>query len=105
MNFDNLPWQEQSNKWWDYNLERENSIITEIFTGQLMNKIQCQKCNAVSLAFDNFMDLSLSIPRGGMRIIGKIELQACLRAFIQEEKMEACGYKCQKCKYEDKLTK
>ena len=43
-----------------------------------MNKIECNKCKYVSLAFDNFMDLSLSIPRRAYRIIGEVKLEDCL---------------------------
>jgi ubiquitin C-terminal hydrolase len=59
-----------------------------------MNKIECQACGHSSLAFDNFMDLSISIPRKGVRITGYVDLKDCLRSFIQAERMEECGYKC-----------
>jgi ubiquitin C-terminal hydrolase len=49
------------------------------------------------------MDLSLPIPND--KLLGKgsstLELEDCLRAFIQEEDMEKCGYKCTRCKSED----
>ena len=62
MDFDGESIEEQSQKWWKYNWERENSIISDIFAGQLMSKIECQSCKHCSYAFDNFMDLSVSIP-------------------------------------------
>jgi len=70
-----------------------------------MNKIECQSCNHCSYAFDNFMDLSISIPRKGIKITGYVDLKDCLKTFIQPEKMEECGYKCSKCKKVDNFNK
>lgn len=39
MDFEKLPDDQQSENWWQYNKERDNSIITDLFTGQLMNKL------------------------------------------------------------------
>ena len=70
-----------------------------------MNKIECQNCNYASYAFDNFMDLSISIPRKGVRITGYVSLDDCLKSFISPERMEECGYKCTKCKKVDNFNK
>ena len=86
-------------------MERDNSIITELFIGQLMSKIECQSCKHSSLAFDNFSVLPVSFPRSGQRITGYISVEKCLESFIKEESMEACGYKCSKCKKVDNLKK
>ena len=43
-----------------------------------MNKIECLGCGHCSYAFDNFMDLSISIPRKGVRITGYVDLSDCL---------------------------
>jgi ubiquitin C-terminal hydrolase len=60
-----------------------------------MNKIECLNCGFSSYAFDNFMDLSVPIPRKGVRITGYVNLaDDCLKNFILPEKMEECGYKC-----------
>jgi ubiquitin C-terminal hydrolase len=57
-------------------------------------------CGYESYKFDNFMDLSLPIPMSQDKY-RSLTLQDCLKAFIQEEQMEKCGYKCSKCKSED----
>jgi ubiquitin carboxyl-terminal hydrolase 2/21 len=101
MNFGTLSLDEQSEKWWQYNMARDDSIITDLFTGQLMNTISCLACKHESYAFDNFMDLSVSIPRKGSRITGYTGLDECLESYIQPERMEQCGYKCEKCKKVD----
>lgn len=33
MDFDNLPISDQSEKWWKYYLERDDSIVTDVFSG------------------------------------------------------------------------
>jgi ubiquitin C-terminal hydrolase len=70
-----------------------------------MNRLECNKCRHSSLAFDNFMDLSVSIPRKAVRMTGVIDLRDCLETYIKAEKMEECGYKCPKCKTHDDFTK
>jgi ubiquitin C-terminal hydrolase len=70
-----------------------------------MNKIECLSCGYKSLAFDNFMDLSISIPRKAVRITGYENLEECLKSFISPERMEECGYKCSKCKKVDNFSK
>lgn len=102
MEFENMPWEEQSNQWWIHNKNIDDSIITDVFEGQLLSKIQCQACNQASLAFDNFMDLSVHIPRAGKK---GVSLTDCLESFISDEDMEKCGYKCSKCKKPDQCKK
>mmetsp|Transcript_7191 Transcript_7191/g.11334 ORF Transcript_7191/g.11334 Transcript_7191/m.11334 type:complete len:108 (+) Transcript_7191:236-559(+) len=51
------------------------------------------------------MDLSLSIPRGAVRLTCQADVTRCLETFIQKEKMEECGFKCSKCKAVDKMEK
>ena len=105
LDFDNLAVEEQSKNWWQYNLERDNSIITDLFTGQLMNRLECNRCHHKSYAFDNFMDLSISIPRKAVRMTGVIDLRDCMETYIKPEKMEECGFKCKKCKGVDDFSK
>jgi hypothetical protein len=33
MNFGNLSLDEQSQRWWQYNKDRDDSVITDLFTG------------------------------------------------------------------------
>jgi ubiquitin C-terminal hydrolase len=76
-------------------------------------RTKCQICGYESYKFDNYMDLSIPIPytsssstRSLFSYKSKVEdkvvkLEECLNSFIQEEEMEKCGYKCNKCKSED----
>ena len=97
--------EEQSATWAKYFAERDNSIITDLFEGQLCSKIECQKCHHKSYTFDNFMDLSVSIPRKAVRYTGYVDIDECLRTFVAPEAMERCGYKCSKCKAVDDMEK
>ena len=92
----------QSEIWQQYFRARDNSIITDLFEGQLCSKIECMKCGFQSLTFDNFMDLSLPL---NTQFFGSLEVEDCLKNFTEPERMEKCGYKCQKCKAVDKMEK
>jgi ubiquitin C-terminal hydrolase len=70
-----------------------------------MNKIECLNCNSCSYAFDNFMDLSLSFSRSASRITGNVSLEDCIKSFTNPERMEQCGYKCEKCGKLDNMSK
>lgn len=100
---DKLPMDQQSEVWHQYFQERDNSIITDLFEGQLCSKIECMKCGYQSLTFDNFSDLSLSIPN--KMSMGSLGVADCLKNFVASERMEKCGYKCSKCKAVDKMEK
>lgn len=70
-----------------------------------MNRLDCKKCGHKSYAFDNFMDLSVHIPRKAVKMTGMISLRECLDSFITPERMEECGFKCSKCKGVDNFEK
>ena len=101
---DKEPISKQSEIWARYFRARDNSIITDIFEGQLCSAITCKKCGYQSLTFDNFMDLSLSMPKRSFSF-SSLDLTECLQNFIEPENMESCGYRCAKCKKVDNMTK
>jgi ubiquitin carboxyl-terminal hydrolase 2/21 len=70
-----------------------------------MSKIECMKCHHKSLTFDNFMDLSISIPTKSIRITGDVDVNECLQSYVASEKMERCGYECSKCGAIDNMEK
>lgn len=49
-------------RFWEYNLSINNSIITDLFTGQFHSIIQCSDCNWISNTFHTFQIMSLPIP-------------------------------------------
>lgn len=95
--------QYNSDIWWNYNLMRDNSIVTDCFGGQLFSKITCCKCNNESWAFDNFMDLSLSFTRS-LNILPSISLERLVEHFLKEENLEE-PFHCGQCKAPQKSKK
>ena len=87
LDFQNLPIDEQSEEWSRYYKARDNSIMTDLFEGQLINRTTCLSCGFQDCAFDNFMDLSIEIPRKAVRFLGSIKLSECLDKFIEPERM------------------
>lgn len=51
-----------SKEFWDGFLKREQSLLVDLFYGQLKSRVQCTQCEHVSLTFDPFNMLSLPIP-------------------------------------------
>ena len=92
-------------RYWEYHASRNNSPITDLFTGQLMSVLKCQACSHRSASFDPVMDLSVPLVkangRGALRT-----LTDCLDEFVAEEllqKMEAVY--CSRCKDHQNHTK
>jgi ubiquitin carboxyl-terminal hydrolase 8 len=83
--------------------ERDDSIMTDLFEGQLMSSVTCLSCNYKSASFDNYMDLSVELPRKSM--LGSLTLQDCLGNFFTEETMKNSGYKCEGCKKKVNIQK
>ena len=70
--------------------------MTDLFEGQLVNRTKCLKCGFQDFAFDNYMDLSVEIPRKVSR--SSVKITECLAQFIEPEQMIGTGFKCSKCK-------
>ena len=60
--------EDNPNECWNRYKMRDNSVIVDLFQGQLKNKIICDVCGHVSNNYDPFMMMSLPIPQGN-RII------------------------------------
>jgi len=90
--------QDISDEWFDYMLERDNSIVTDLFCGQLLSKTRCTHCNYESLAFDNYWDLALSFAKGATHLNDMME------QFLKEEELDDL-FNCEKCKTKRKSKK
>ena len=103
LKFTNESQKEQSDEWWSYFKSIEDSYITDLFQGQLMNMTECHSWGHQSLAFDNFMDLSLPLPKEESKSlysrVGSVTLSQWLSEFTKQEKFDAdWGYKWEKWK-------
>jgi ubiquitin carboxyl-terminal hydrolase 2/21 len=78
MKFEKHSVGEQSEKWFQYYRQRDDSIVTDLFEGQLMSRVGCLSCNHQTYAFDNFLDLSIDFPRKATRFTGTISLEDCM---------------------------
>ena len=54
--------EEASLRWWKNHIERENSIIVDLFHGQFKSVVKCPECDRVNTIYDPFMNLGLPIP-------------------------------------------
>ena len=51
-----------SKRFWDNYLKRNDSIITDLFCGQMKSTITCPNCGFINITFDPFNTLNLNIP-------------------------------------------
>lgn len=106
---------------WEVYMRFNDSIVADLFAGQLQSTVRCLTCNTKSHCFDPFLDLSVPIPRGQesklsfatarLRGRGSIEtvrcsLEECLQNFTSEEVLdEENMFHCDCCKTKRKGTK
>jgi ubiquitin C-terminal hydrolase len=67
-------------RYWKNHKQRNDSPITDIFTGQLMSELVCQKCQHRSLNFDPFEDISVELKRLSRGVYAKAPSLAPLAA-------------------------
>ncbi|XP_056157698.1 ubiquitin carboxyl-terminal hydrolase 21 [Lampris incognitus] len=95
---------EEAAAMWKEHLERDDSKIVDLFSGQLRSSLHCSVCSHYSTTFDVFCDLSLPIPkRSSAR---ELTLRECLDLFSQEEKLgEENAPMCERCNRRTESTK
>lgn len=79
-------------KSWRSNLEKNCSIIIDLFQGQLKSTLQCMSCNGMKVKFEQFLHLSLQIPQN----TNNPTLDDCLNEFIKPEQLNDKWF-CPKC--------
>ena len=112
----------ESNTSWNNYLKKNDSVITDIFGGQLQSTIECLTCHHRSHCFDPFLDLSVPIevppssestaPKskfGGRKNIREptsCSLYDCFASYSATEILEGDNaYNCEKCKSKQKSSK
>uniref|UniRef100_A0A672FRR8 Ubiquitin carboxyl-terminal hydrolase 21 n=1 Tax=Salarias fasciatus TaxID=181472 RepID=A0A672FRR8_SALFA len=89
---------------WKKHLERDDSMIVDLFSGQLRSSLHCSVCSHYSNTFDVFCDLSLPIPKRSAA--GEVTLRECLDLFSQEEKLDKENSPmCERCNRRTECTK
>jgi ubiquitin C-terminal hydrolase len=87
-----------------YQLSWHNSLVEDLFVGQLQSTVTCAGCGGTSHCFDPFYSLALPLParKGG----GPVPLQELLAAFVQSEDLQDSErYRCGKCGPSQPATK
>jgi len=84
--------KEISNDWWRYFTARNDSLVWNLFAGQLKSETRCKVCGHRSRVFDPFMDLSVPIPKS------ECTLGDCLEKFVEAETIPGGEWRCSKCK-------
>ncbi|KAL3680049.1 hypothetical protein R1sor_023005 [Riccia sorocarpa] len=107
---DPKPEEELAKLTWRYHKQCQDSIIQDIFCGQLQSTIECCTCRRKSHCFDPFLDLSLPFPKNagessmrdqfrGGHSKARVTLQDCVSAFVAPEQLEGSNkYYCPSCK-------
>ncbi|KAL3312670.1 Ubiquitin carboxyl-terminal hydrolase 8 [Cichlidogyrus casuarinus] len=85
---------------WNFHKSFNESIIVELFQGQLHSTVICETCNFNSTTFDTFMYLSLPIPGKS----SKCSLHDCLNEFLSKEVLIGV-WMCPTCKTTRNATK
>ncbi|XP_078372001.1 ubiquitin carboxyl-terminal hydrolase 19-like isoform X3 [Oculina patagonica] len=57
------PDAEVANEAWRRYKSRNDSVIVDLFQGQLKSKLTCPMCNKISIKYDPFMNLSVPLPK------------------------------------------
>uniref|UniRef100_A0A673ART8 ubiquitinyl hydrolase 1 n=1 Tax=Sphaeramia orbicularis TaxID=375764 RepID=A0A673ART8_9TELE len=95
---------EEAASTWKKHLERDDSRIVDLFSGQLRSSLHCSVCSHYSNTFDVFCDLSLPIPKRSSS--GEVTLKDCLDLFSQEEKLDKENSPmCERCNRRTESTK
>jgi ubiquitin carboxyl-terminal hydrolase 2/21 len=99
---DNLSDTKKADLTWEWYSRVENSLVKDLFVGQLKSSLKCTVCGNTSVTFDPFWDLSLPLPSSTTRC----KLESCLDLFIKEEVLDGDEMPtCSKCKTRRKSTK
>ena len=79
-----------ASRWMQYYRKRDDSLVTDLFRGQLLTSTLCSHCHSQSSACDTFLDLSLPLPSLPS------SLESCLQSFTSPQSLS--DYKCAHCR-------
>ncbi|VDO03515.1 unnamed protein product [Rodentolepis nana] len=77
---DKMPDSKKAELYWRRYKSIDDSLISDLFMGQLMSTLECLQCHHQSTTFDPFWDLSLPIPP-----LNKVGIEDCFNHFTSDE--------------------
>ena len=92
---------------WVGHLQRNQSVIVDLFQGQLRSELQCKTCGHRNVKFEAFMNLELPLISSGSGAEGArgaadysaTDIHSCLREFSKVEHLTGeHQWRCHKCK-------
>eukprot|EP00047_Mylnosiga_fluctuans_P019186 m.79853 g.79853 ORF g.79853 m.79853 type:complete len:1226 (+) comp8016_c0_seq2:46-3723(+) len=90
-----LPTGVAAERAWDLHTKINDSMIVDLFQGQLQSTIECATCHFRSSTYTAFMFLSLPVPSGP----GQHTLHDCMRLFCAPERLDSSNrWTCSRCK-------
>ncbi|XP_074640674.1 ubiquitin carboxyl-terminal hydrolase 32-like [Tubulanus polymorphus] len=90
---DGRPDEEVAKEAWDNHVKRNQSIIVDLFHGQLKSQVRCIECGHISVRFDPFSYMSLPLPMDScihleiivMKLDGSVPVKYGLRLNMDEK--------------------
>jgi len=80
---------------WMEHLRGNQSVIVDLFQGQLRSRLRCPACGAVSVTFDPFLSLTLPLPHGAE----SAQLEDLVELFRREEVLDGDNaWECHGCR-------
>lgn len=81
---------------WLRYLYRNDSIVVQLFQGQLKSQLVCGHCGKTSTTYNPFMYLSLPIPGNAG---SAVRISDCLKEFFKDERLDGGdAWRCPRCK-------
>uniref|UniRef100_A0A0X3PAE1 Ubiquitin carboxyl-terminal hydrolase n=2 Tax=Schistocephalus solidus TaxID=70667 RepID=A0A0X3PAE1_SCHSO len=98
---DKMPDAQKAELYWRRYKAIDNSIIADLFMGQLMSTLECTSCGYKSTTFDPFWDLSLPIPK-----MAPVTIIDCFELFTSKEVLDGAEQPvCSGCKSRQRCRK
>jgi len=91
--------KEAAKRHWRNYLERNQSIIVQLFCGQTRSTVKCHSCLGESVTYREFTNLTLPLPETSNRV----SLRECFEEYLREEKIDE--FTCDRCKNTGKASK
>ena len=90
--------EDAARRWADYHREHDDSVVYDVFGGQLRHVTRCDTCGYRALTFDPILDVSLAMPKSSMLRTSSSTVDQLLTDFSKPEHMVGTEqFKCPKC--------